>query len=202
MNDHTTPAPSIVKLCECGCGQPAPISVYTNKNKGVRKGEPCRFVRGHFRRLTPEKQFWNHVAVAASDECWEWNGCRSKQGYGLVNVAYSGISAHRLSWTIHFGPIPDGIWVLHRCDNPPCCNPAHLFLGTCQDNVDDKIAKGRQKSVDGELNPRSKLANTDILTIRRLRAQGESLKALAEQFNVSMTTISRAALRKAWRHVP
>lgn len=84
---------------------------------------------------------------AGPDKCWPWVGGSLNEGYGCIRLGSSHgriVLAHRAAWAIANGPIPDGLFVLHHCDNPPCCNPAHLFLGTHQDNMDDMVAKGRQ----------------------------------------------------------
>jgi hypothetical protein len=78
-------------------------------------------------------------------ECWEYTGCRHRQGYGSITVGGLGHGTHRIAYTVANGPIPDGLFVCHHCDNPPCCNPAHLFLGTNLDNMRDLYAKGRQR---------------------------------------------------------
>ena len=86
--------------------------------------------------------FWDNVEPMMDDRgCWEYRGNRFKRGYGRVR---EGVYAHRVSYELHFGPIPDGLYVCHRCDNVSCVNPAHLFLGTQLDNMRDKIAKGRK----------------------------------------------------------
>lgn len=88
--------------------------------------------------------FWTKVDKRGSDECWPWNGCKLGMGYGRFRSEGKFICAHRFSYIIHFGPLPDGKpCVLHHCDNPPCCNPKHLFAGTKQENTDDCIRKGR-----------------------------------------------------------
>lgn len=87
--------------------------------------------------------FWHLVDKRGPDDCWPWQGSLYV-GYGRIKDGQRGrVGAHRVSWELHHGPIPDGLWVLHRCDNPPCVNPAHLFLGTPGDNVRDMHAKGR-----------------------------------------------------------
>ena len=92
--------------------------------------------------MTLAERAW--VRVAKGDGCWEWQGARSASGYGSMFSASGGHHvAHRVIWEDVNGPIPDGLWVLHRCDNPPCCRPDHLFLGTPADNTADMIAKGR-----------------------------------------------------------
>lgn len=107
---------------------------------------------------TIARRFWRYVSNATPSECWEWTGTRSttrkaKTGYGCIGVREPGVNgtmqhrgAHRVSWVLHYGEIPEGLCVLHRCDNPGCVNPEHLYLGTQRDNMADKVAKGRHRS--------------------------------------------------------
>lgn len=89
-------------------------------------------------------RFWAKVQKAGPDDCWPWLASRMPKGYGKLGIASTTPKlAHRVSWELHYGPIPEGLFVCHRCDNPPCVNPAHLFLGTCTDNLRDMVAKGR-----------------------------------------------------------
>jgi len=103
------------------------------------------------------ERFWAKVDRRGLDECWEWQGSRTGRGrYGNVKVdSYTNAPSHRVAWELTNGPVPEELCVCHRCDNPPCCNPAHLFLGTHQDNMIDKVAKGRQSRGE-EHSPRTR----------------------------------------------
>lgn len=92
------------------------------------------------------KSFWNKVEKLGENECWKWKAYKNKQGYGRFGFSASqSVNAHRISWVIHFGEIPPGLFVCHKCDNPECTNPQHLFLGTRQDNINDSLIKKRAK---------------------------------------------------------
>lgn len=134
----------------------------------------------------------------AESGCWEWIGTRKSDGYGLMRYPRKYVGAHRISYQEFVGPIPDGFHVLHRCDNPCCINPAHLFAGTNADNVADKMAKGRRPSTFGEANPKARLKAADVLEIR---ASAEAGVALAKKYGVTPTQISEIRHRKSWGHL-
>ena len=92
-------------------------------------------------------RFWGNVYPGQADDCWEWHGTLRADGYGQIRIGASNVLAHRLAWQLAVGPIPDDLCVLHRCDNPPCVNPDHLWLGTHADNMHDMFAKGRERIV-------------------------------------------------------
>jgi hypothetical protein len=108
--------------------------------------------------LTIEEQRINRVLhwIKVEDGCWEWQGYRHPNGYGRVSWLGKVQWAHRVVWQLCFGDIPDDLWVLHHCDNPPCCNPEHLFLGTPKDNTQDSIRKGRWNAKGLRNRPRKK----------------------------------------------
>ena len=126
--------------------------------------------------------------------CWLWTGALSS-GYGSVSNGKRKSKAHRVSWEIHFGLIPEGMFVCHHCDNPTCVNPTHLFLGTQGDNMADMYAKCRHRIV----RCRVKLTRDQVIDIRRLHASGSlSQSELASRFGVSATHISRIIMRRQW----
>lgn len=130
-------------------------------------------------------------------ECWYWRGFINRHSYGI----FSKEKAHRASWRIFCGPIPDGISVLHKCDIRFCVNPNHLFLGTQLDNMRDCATKGRIKNVPmwGEENPMAKLTQEDVFKMRKIRDEGgHSYRRIADQFNVSSMTAYRAIKKQSW----
>jgi hypothetical protein len=133
-------------------------------------------------------------------KCWEWMGYKQNGRYGKLSCL--GMQTHRYSWTIHHGAIPEGLSVLHHCDNPKCVNPKHLFLGTQQDNLADMRSKGHQ--VRGESQGSAKLTAQQVRDIRALyrRYSHEyGSAALARKYGVSPIQIWKIATRQQWRHV-
>jgi len=172
-------------------------------------------------------RFW--AKVQKSDGCWEWRGARFQRGagaarvltYGMFTVGPRDIPAHRYSWEMHSGPIPAGLFVLHHCDNPPCVNPEHLFIGTAADNSRDMVAKGRQSRANahpargdangarrhpdrlhrGEANGVAILTAAKVRDIRARLAAGSSHASVARDFGASKATIGKIARRETWQHV-
>jgi len=170
----------------------------------IRKGEgrfcsrPCR---GKHLAIPPDVRFRRFISPPTEQGCTLWTGSRFKEGYGHFGISRGVASyAHRFAWTLVHGPIPDGLFVLHRCDNPPCVNPDHLFLGTALDNAQDMIAKGR--GLRGEQLSWAKLTPSSVRLVRERIASGQSsVKELAEELGVARATVRRAAQGESWKHV-
>ena len=139
--------------------------------------------------------------IDRSGDCWEWTGYRDRGGYGKVMVDRRKSLAHRVVYAAVHGEIPSEMCVCHRCDNPACCNPAHLFLGSHTDNMRDMGRKGRNAQPRGERSAHAKLTAADVLAIREMHASGSAMRALARTFGVSYPSIAAVVKRKTWRHV-
>lgn len=144
---------------------------------------------------TDAARFW--AKVDRSDGCWEWRG-HTCLGYGHFKTDGLDRKAHRVSFEFHHGTIPDGLKVLHRCDNTRCVNPAHLFLGTQADNIRDMVTKGRQRGAVGARNHRAKLTDVDVVAIRQ---STERTIDVARRLCVSRGLVSMIRTRAIWRHV-
>jgi len=132
------------------------------------------------------------IRVAELGPCWEWDGPRNGDGYGYCSIgSRRSRGAHRLSYELHIGPIEAGMVICHRCDNPPCINPDHLFPGTHGDNLADMRAKGRERYIAGDGHPSSKLTDEQVREIRALAASGQSYPTLAARFGVTSSNIGR-----------
>lgn len=152
----------------------------------------CLYASHSTRRLPIGDRFW--AKVDKSSKCWLWTGGTTR-GYGtfFVGIHERAVPAHRVSWQLANGPIPDGLWVLHECDTPLCVRPDHLFLGTQTDNMQDAAAKGRVR------NQSTKLTAEDVRTIRSRYATGGVFQhELAAEFGVGQTQISRIIRLKRW----
>ena len=145
-------------------------------------------------RITSKQidRFWNKVAIRGFDDCWDWIAAKlpKPENYGQVYFGGKTMRAHRVSWIINRGEIPKGMHVLHKCDNPPCVNPNHLWIGTHGENMKDMVIKDRHRPQDGEDNPNSKLSNKEVQEIRELyKTTKYSHRGLAKIFKVSRSAI-------------
>lgn len=151
-----------------------------------------------------KKRFDKYVVIPKDyiNDCWGWSAGTCEFGYGRLGIGNNKVAkAHRLSWQFFNGPVPEGLHVLHRCDNPPCCNPNHLFLGTNADNVADKEAKGRGNHATGDRHGMAKLCSHDIPDIKRLHAEGYSGAKIAAEYGVCYSTIRRILSGAIWKKV-
>jgi DNA-binding CsgD family transcriptional regulator len=155
--------------------------------------------------LPDDERFWLKVDRSGGvDACWLWTATASQFGCGHVSWRGRLEYAPRVSWELEQGPIPDGLLVLHNCpdgDNPACVNPAHLWLGTHQDNARDRNAKGRASSRVGTDNGRSRLTERGVVVVREMVSKGMTQKAVAEFFGLHETTVRYAVIGKHWGHL-
>ena len=168
--------------------------------------------------LTAAKEKLFSRTVKYPNGCWIWCGGMNDTAYGTLWIRLNGElqqwRTHRLSYFLHNGSIPDGLFVCHHCDNPPCINPDHLFVGTTKDNLYDAIRKGRwtekhclqnlllvKNRAVGERHPQAKLTDADVRQIRLRLASGESQRAIAWSYKLRSTAIWKIAKKKTWSHV-
>ncbi len=130
--------------------------------------------------------------------CWEWQGyCLNGYGHiGRGGKFGKTLLTHRVMWEIVFGPVPKGLCVLHKCDNPCCCCPTHLFLGTQKDNMADKVCKGRQSKLRGEENGRAKLTEDQVNAIR---SDNRTQLIIGKEYGVHLQTVNRIKKSKLWK---
>ena len=142
-------------------------------------------------------RFWKKVDQRGSDECWEWQACCNRRGYGIFKISGFVYYVNRVAYVITNGDTE--LQVLHNCDNPPCCNPAHLYLGTPKINSERRDAEGR--NTHGERHANAKLTEADVCEIRRLRVGGWLLREIAQEFGIAESNVSMICSRKSWRHL-
>lgn len=185
----------VVQCKQCRIG--FSINVYElSRGRGIFCSLSCA-MRARARPI--EDRFWN--LIVKTDSCWIWIGKKNVDGYGHIKTLdRHTVAAHRLSWEIHYGKIPEGMKVLHNCpdgDNPSCVNPKHLWLGTQADNMKDMASKGRAIPVKG------KVLTDDLVRSFRSRVKGgESIMSICREFShINRTTIRFAVVGITWKHV-
>lgn len=148
---------------------------------------------------TPER-FWSKVR--RGEGCWTWLASTSPRGYGNIRWRGRKHRANRIAWELERGPVPEGMFVCHSCDNPSCVNPDHLFLGTAKDNAQDRTQKGRNRSCRGETHGMVKLTSQQVLEIRQRWAAGPpNQRLLAQEYGVCRPLISMIVHRRIWAHI-
>lgn len=170
---------------------------------------------GLSRRNTPEV-FWSRVDKSQPEYCWIWKGRlwnnTPARAYGHFDIKGVGVFAHRMAYELTYGPIPKGLEVCHKCDNPPCVRPDHLFLGTHTDNMRDAVAKGKLGHVPwskehpypirGEKSPNARLTDAKVLEMKMLYARGGvSQRSLGKKMGISSTVARRVLSGKGWTHI-
>ena len=150
-------------------------------------------------------RFHEKVDARLENECWNWLGAKDSRGYGFIKEdGHNGrqLHAHRVSYQIHYGVDPKDNYVCHKCDNPSCVNPYHLFLGTPKDNATDMIIKGRKFIPAGEKSYNAKLTDSKVIKIRALYKTGKfTLSNLGKMFSVTFGTISKIVNNQRWKHL-
>jgi hypothetical protein len=150
-------------------------------------------------RFTDKINFGGNPRLAG---CWEWTAHKDRRGYGQFRLDDRIQKAHRVSYELFVGPIPDGLHVRHKCDNRGCVNPNHLETGTHEDNMRDMAGRGRVARLNGESNGMSKLTENDVRVIREEYASGTVTQAeLAEDYGVDPSVIGKIVNNKIWTHV-
>jgi hypothetical protein len=175
-----------------------PFEIYPS---GVGVRVHCsRECQGAARAMTADR-FWQNVAKRGPDECWEWQGKRDKNGYGSLSWDHRSVRAHRVAMSLTDGDWDNRLLVCHTCDNPPCCNPAHLWRGTNHDNMLDK--KGKNRSGHG--GAKGEKAGSAKLTaeqVRQIRCSPLSGNQLSRQYGVARNYIFAIKKRLTWKHIP
>lgn len=148
----------------------------------------------------PLSEKYEKYVIRNEERCWGWKGHTNDSGYAMTSFKNKNFRAHRASWIIHFGEIPKGMFVCHKCDNPICSNPNHLFLGTAKDNMNDCKTKGRNNYAPskGEKNGLSKL--TDDL-VKEILSNKEGSRSLAKRLGIGQRHVNLIRQRKAWKHI-
>lgn len=190
--------------------------VHRQAHGGVTPKELASMPSGFYTRSVAER-FWSKVDIRTSNECWPWLAQRNTRGYGQFKAQRNGrwqpMAAHRMAWWLTYGNDPNDLSVCHTCDNPPCCNPAHLWLGTTAENMADRNTKGRQargmthgwqthpeRIGRGERVNTAKLTAAQVLAIRAMLGRVQQ-KTIAYEFGVSTQLISAIATGRVWRHL-
>lgn len=182
-------------LCKCDCGNDYQVRRHHLLQGNVKS---CGCLKNH-------SDWKTNYKINELTGCWEWSGARLKTGYGFakrkchIKKKKKNYLAHRLFYEHYKGEIPEGYFVCHKCDNPPCVNPLHLFIGKSIDNAQDKVNKGRQ--LKGETHPSHILTEMQVIEIRRQYENGISINTLAKICGVSCGTIQSVIRRKSWKHV-
>ncbi|RPI85131.1 MAG: hypothetical protein EHM34_00045 [Nitrosopumilales archaeon] len=192
--------PGKKSICKCECGN---TKIIATSNLRLGNIFSCGCLRS-INRENYDQDMKNKLLsrIDIKDNgCWEWKGAKHRQGYGNIGYKRKVCLAHRISWKLFRGDLRDDILVLHKCDNPPCINPDHLFLGSDRDNVLDSISKGRFYRAKGKDHYFSRFSNEQIKEIRKLSESGITYDKIAKLFDSHKATICHIVKRKSWKHL-
>lgn len=187
-----------VKCAKRGCSSGVERSVHIGKVRSSKLRTPTT---RHFSDISDSgfaDYFWSRVAVGAPAHCWPWMLSSNGDGYGQIKVGGSYWTASRLAYVLTTGVAPKTLFVCHHCDNPICCNPAHLYAGTRSANERDKVKRGRNNPARGERNHFSRLTATQVENIRRLFGQGMTNVSIGKLMGVHHSTISKIRTGNSW----
>jgi HNH endonuclease len=183
-------------LCDCGNTHFSTTESITRTEKSTQS---CGCLHREVVNNTID-DFYARIGKKEPEECWEWQGDINGGGYGQFSLGGKRVIAHRFVWELINGPIPEGMFICHKCDNPPCCNPNHLFLGTPKDNSQDRDHKGR--GAKGEKSGVSVLTEEQVLAIREEYARGgATYLGLGKKYGVRDGTIKKIIERINWKHI-
>lgn len=228
MTDLTTNEPTNEiepGFCHCGCGGRTKPARQNDPKRGFVKGQPVRFIIGHHNKVravrTIAERFWPKVDKRGADDCWLWTASLGSDGYGQLSVKPDGrrfsAKAHRISYEIHYGPIPEGKLVCHSCDERYpvgdttyrlCVNPAHLWLGDYTDNIQDCYDKKRRLPPPGhglvsEDHPSSHFTNEQVIAWRiEFPQAGMTMADFARKYEIPRTTMVSILKRENYKHLP
>lgn len=190
-------------MSECtieGCGKPVLAKGWCSMhyNRWRKNGDPLTIRQEQHHGLSLMERLLARRQINGS--CWEWTGSADVRGYGRLNIGNAPVLVHRASWEAHHGPIPAGKYVCHRCDNPKCFRPEHLFLGDQQMNMDDKMKKKRHRYgvSRGTSHGGAKLTDQQVLEIR---ASSGPSRIVAEQYGISGRQVRDIRTLKVWKHL-
>lgn len=197
--------------CLCDCGNIRENVLGDQLKRGKTKSCGCDYPICKLGVDLSKEEYFDHTKKrlllkrSIDNECWIWTGNKNNKGYGFISWG-QGIEkkkqvVSRIAYTIWKGEIPEGLMVCHSCDNRSCFNPDHLWIGTQFDNMQDCVKKGRGVDNSGSKSGMSKLNENQVLEIRRLRSEGQTLKKIAEKFDVTDANINEICKRHTWSHI-
>ena len=164
----------------------------------IRNYNRSNIMPNQYTIISLQERFWSKVNITNLLDCWEWTASKDSCGYGTFIYNKKFISSNRMAYILVYGNIPINMHVLHKCDNPTCCNPAHLFLGTHQDNMIDRNRKGRCAKIQSELTHLSKLKKSQVMEIRN---SNDTVTNLARRFGVTYSTIWKVKRKDTWKNI-